>query len=94
MKKLVVSKALKEKIPQKLLKEIYRLITVLPTSGMEHRFSVFPNEMGISLTHMIPSTNFTYSLFFSENFKINDIFQIIAYDTGEKIMMILSSEVK
>ena len=94
MKKFIVSKALKERIPLEIVKEIYRLINALPASGMEHHFCISPDTSGTNFTHSIPLTNFNYSISLSKYFEINEVLHIIAYDTGEKIMMALSSEIK
>lgn len=94
MKKLIVSKAVKEKIPQDLIKEIYRLIVALPTTEIVHQFILFSDSKGTTLTHTVPLSNFNYSLYFSKKFNLNNSFSIISYEKSDKIMIALTYEIK
>lgn len=94
MKKIYISKNLKEKVPFDLLKEIYRIICALPAPNTFHEFYLQSTESGLLLVHSIPNTNFRYSIEFSHSFGINDTINIVAYDGKGKIIISLSSELK
>ena len=94
MKKLILSRALKQAIAPEMLKEIYHIICELPTSGVEHHFCISPDGTGTILIHSIPMTNFHYTLIFSIDYGVKEDTNVIAFDNGDTIMMALSSEIK
>ena len=93
MKKLIISKALKNAVMPEIIKEIYRIVSSLPSTGVEHHFYVSNNEAETLLIHNIPSIEFHYTLIIQNGIKVNEETHIIAIDVGDKILMSLSSEI-
>lgn len=94
MKKLVVSKAVKSIVPQEIINEMYFRIVTLPATGMKHKFSFSPDGANIELTHTIPLVHFSYKLHFLNKHGITELNDIIAFDTGDKVMLALATELK